>query len=72
MSQNPNSTFPRGDSPFSGQVRIPQSKLPTAVNPNRKNEEDTRTPEELLNIIEEQGRVISESIKALRSKGITT
>jgi len=70
------STFKLSESERSWKVSIDEIKAKNydlkAVNPNRKNEEDTRTPEELLNIIEEQGRMISESIKALRSKGITT
>lgn len=37
-----------------------------AVNPNAKNHEDTRTPEELLDLIEAKGKEISEAIKALR------
>ena len=39
-----------------------------AVNPNRKVEEDTRTPEELLSIIEAQEKEISGAIATLRSK----
>ncbi|MEW6042222.1 MAG: N-6 DNA methylase [Elusimicrobiota bacterium] len=41
-----------------------------AVNPNRKHEEDIRTPEELLNIIESKTKEITEILKNLRSKGI--
>jgi type I restriction enzyme M protein len=37
-----------------------------AVNPNRKVEEDTRTPEQLLDIIEAQGREVSEAVARLR------
>lgn len=37
-----------------------------AVNPNAKTEEDTRTPEELLDLIEEKGREVSEALSALR------
>ncbi len=37
-----------------------------AVNPNAKNHEDTRTPEELLDIIEAKGREIAEALAALR------
>ncbi len=37
-----------------------------AVNPNAKNAEDTRTPEELLNLIEEKGREITEALAILR------
>ncbi len=37
-----------------------------AVNPNRKVIEDTRTPEELLNIIEEKGKEIAAAIVELR------
>ena len=39
-----------------------------AVNPNAKNEEDTRTPEELLDIIEAKGREITEALAPLRKK----
>ena len=41
-----------------------------AVNPNRKVEEDTRTPEELLSIIETREKEISSAVTALRSKGL--
>ncbi len=37
-----------------------------AVNPNRKNTEDTRTPEELLAVIEAKGREVAEALTALR------
>jgi type I restriction enzyme M protein len=37
-----------------------------AVNPHAKNDEDTRTPEELLDIIESRGREVAEAISALR------
>jgi len=38
-----------------------------AVNPNAKSEEDTRTPEELLDFIEAKGKEVAEALKALRS-----
>ncbi len=38
-----------------------------AVNPNRKSNEDTRTPEELLDIIESKGREIDAAIAELRA-----
>ena len=38
-----------------------------AVNPNRKSNEDTRTPEELLDIIESKGREIDAAIAELRT-----
>jgi len=41
-----------------------------AVNPNRKQEEDTRTPEELLSLIEAQEKEVSSVLTALRSKGL--
>jgi type I restriction enzyme M protein len=41
-----------------------------AINPNRKQEEDARTPEELLSIIETQGNEIANALASLRSKGI--
>jgi type I restriction enzyme M protein len=37
-----------------------------AVNPNRKAEEDTRTPEELLDLIEATGKEVTEAIGELR------
>ena len=37
-----------------------------AVNPNRKDETDTRTPEELLDIIEVKGKEVAEAIASLR------
>ena len=37
-----------------------------AVNPNRKNEEDQRTPAELLDFIEAKGREVAEALTALR------
>jgi len=40
-----------------------------AVNPNRKVEEDTRTPEQLLDIIEAKGREVSEAVAKLRTIG---
>ncbi len=39
-----------------------------AVNPHRKNNEDTRTPEELLALIEEKGREVAEALAALRPR----
>lgn len=39
-----------------------------AVNPNRKSEEDTRTPEELLAIIESKGREVAVALGALRKR----
>jgi type I restriction enzyme M protein len=41
-----------------------------AVNPNRREEQDTRTPEELLSIIEAQSDEIKNIISLLRNKGI--
>ena len=38
-----------------------------AVNPNAKSEEDTRTPEELLDFIEAKGREIQAAIDSLRA-----
>ena len=37
-----------------------------AVNPNRVEEVDTRTPEELLDIIEQKGKEIQEALAMLR------
>jgi type I restriction enzyme M protein len=41
-----------------------------AVNPNRKEKEDTRTPEELITLIESQSLEITKALSNLRSKGI--
>lgn len=38
-----------------------------AVNPNAKSTEDTRTPEELLDIIEAKGREVDAAIAHLRA-----
>jgi len=40
-----------------------------AVNPNAKKEEDLRTPEELLDLIEAKGREVAEALAELRRKG---
>ena len=37
-----------------------------AVNPNAKNEEDQRTPQELLDFIEAKGREVAEALAGLR------
>ncbi len=39
-----------------------------AVNPNARHQEDTRTPEELLDLIEAKGREVAEALAVLRSK----
>jgi type I restriction enzyme M protein len=41
-----------------------------AVNPNRKDETDKRTPEELVSIIETQNEELIKALKTLKSKGI--
>jgi type I restriction enzyme M protein len=38
-----------------------------AVNPNRKREEDTRTPGQLLDSIEAAGREVAETVERLRN-----
>jgi type I restriction enzyme M protein len=38
-----------------------------AVNPNAKSDEDKRTPEELLDLIEAKGKEVAESLAALRA-----
>jgi type I restriction enzyme M protein len=38
-----------------------------AVNPNRKSDADTRTPEELLDFIETKGREVAEALASLRA-----
>lgn len=61
----------RGDSERSWRVSIEEIQAKNydikAVNPNRKVVEDTRTPEELISIIEEQGRQISEILQRLKN-----
>jgi type I restriction enzyme M protein len=37
-----------------------------AVNPNARREQDTRTPDDLLTLIEQQGRAVSEALAGLR------
>ena len=37
-----------------------------AVNPNARSDQDTRTPEELLDIIEAKGREVSDALAKLR------
>jgi type I restriction enzyme M protein len=39
-----------------------------AVNPNAKTNEDTRTPEELLDLIEQKGMEVAEALAILRQK----
>jgi len=39
-----------------------------AVNPHAKNDEDMRTPEELLELIEAKGREVAEALAILRSQ----
>ncbi|MGH7378608.1 MAG: SAM-dependent DNA methyltransferase, partial [Candidatus Methylomirabilales bacterium] len=39
-----------------------------AVNPNAKSQQDTRTPEELLDLIEAKGREVAEALAALRAR----
>jgi type I restriction enzyme M protein len=60
----------RADSERSWTVTRKQIETKTydlkAVNPNAKADEDTRTPEELLNLIEEKGREVSAAIAELR------
>jgi hypothetical protein len=46
---------------------VPTHDVGKAVNPNRKSTEDTRTPEELLDIIEAKGREIDVAIAELRA-----
>ena len=42
-----------------------------AVNPNAKSNEDTRTPEELLDLIEAKGKEVAEALTVLRSQTVT-
>ena len=39
-----------------------------AVNPNAKREQDTRTPDELLDLIEAKGREVAEALATLRHR----
>ena len=50
-------------------VTFPESVKRTgqAVNPNKQADEDTRTPAELLDIIEQKGREVAEAVAALRA-----
>lgn len=41
-----------------------------AVNPNRKTTEDTRTPEELISLIESQGSEITKALAILKNKAL--
>jgi type I restriction enzyme M protein len=40
-----------------------------AVNPNARSNQDTRTPEELLDLIEAKGREVAEALAELRKIG---
>jgi type I restriction enzyme M protein len=42
-----------------------------AVNPHARSNEDTRTPEELLDLIEAKAREVAEVLSALRSHKTT-
>jgi type I restriction enzyme M protein len=63
----------RADSDRSWTVTIDQIKSKNydlkAVNPNAKTVQDTRTPEELISVIEAKGREVSEALAALRISG---
>lgn len=49
-------------------TKAPKEPLPAeAVNPNKKPVVDTRTPEELLDLIEAKGREIAEALAVLRT-----
>jgi len=39
-----------------------------AVNPHARNEQDTRTPEELLDTIEAKAREVAEALRALKER----
>jgi len=43
-----------------------QQSVNSAVNPNRRRDEDTRTPEELLTFIETKGQEVTSALAALR------
>ncbi len=61
----------RADSDYSWTVSRADIEAKTydlkAVNPNAKSDEDTRTPEELLDYIEAKGREVAEAVAALRA-----
>lgn len=61
----------RADSPRSWTVTLEEIKARNydlkAVNPNRKSQEDTRTPEQLLEIIEAKGKEVFEAVAALKT-----
>jgi type I restriction enzyme M protein len=61
----------RANGPRSWTVTIDEIKARNydlkAVNPNRKSEEDKRTPGQLLDIIEAKGKEVSEAVVALRA-----
>src|SRR5262245_27296484 len=60
----------RADSEHSWTVLRPEIEAKTydlkAVNPHAKNDADTRTPEELLDVIETKGREVAQALEALR------
>lgn len=64
----------RGDSERSWRVSVEEIKAKNydlkAVNPNRKGAEDSRTPKELLAIIESQAEEIREALLGLKNKGV--
>jgi hypothetical protein len=49
----------------SGKIEVHNYNLKT-VTPNRNDMEDTRTPEEMIEIIEGQGREVAEAVTGLR------
>jgi type I restriction enzyme M protein len=63
--------LPRGDSERSWTVTREEINKKNydlkAVNPNAKSQEDTRTPEELLDLIEAKGREVATALAALRT-----
>ena len=58
-------TAPKKDLPYAWQ-QMTKFMPSQAVNPNAKNEEDKRTPEQLLDFIEAKGREIAEALAVLR------
>lgn len=63
----------RGDSDRSWTVSRKQIEASNfdlkAVNPNAKSDQDTRTPDELLDLIEAKGREVASAIAELRRLG---
>lgn len=64
----------RGESERSWRVTIEEIQAKNydlkAINPNKKIEEDTRTPKELISIIESQAEEIEKALARLKNRGV--